>query len=221
MLEIAGTIIGLIYLWLEYRASIYLWIAGIIMPAVYLVVYYRAGLYADFGINVYYLLAAVYGWVMWRYGSFLKRMLHLREKNTHEETRELPISRMPSKYFLPLLAAGTAAFAGIAFILMRYTDSDVPLLDSFTTALSFAAMWMLARKYLEQWWIWVIVDVVSAGLYVYKNLHLTAALYAFYAIIAVSGYFKWKKMMPAPGFSEGKQQSVCEHPERRQPDSTL
>ena len=68
-LEIIGTIIGLLYLWLEYRASIYLWIAGIIMPAIYIFVYYKAGLYADFGINIYYLLAAVYGWIIWKYGN--------------------------------------------------------------------------------------------------------------------------------------------------------
>ena len=68
-LEIIGTLVGLLYLWLEYRASIYLWIAGIIMPAVYIFVYYDAGLYADFGINIYYLGAAIYGWMMWKYGS--------------------------------------------------------------------------------------------------------------------------------------------------------
>lgn len=70
-LEIIGTVVGILYLWLEYRASIYLWIAGIIMPAVYIFVYYDAGLYADFGINIYYLGAAIYGWMMWKYGAFL------------------------------------------------------------------------------------------------------------------------------------------------------
>ncbi len=79
-LEIAGTLIGLLYLWLEYRASIYLWIAGIVMPAVYIFVYYEAGLYADFGINIYYLGATVYGWVMWKYGAFLRRTI-LRRKS--------------------------------------------------------------------------------------------------------------------------------------------
>lgn len=74
-LEIIGTIVGLVYLWLEYRASIYLWIAGIIMPAIYIFVYYDAGLYADFGINIYYLGAAVYGWMMWKYGSFVRQKL--------------------------------------------------------------------------------------------------------------------------------------------------
>lgn len=84
-LEITGALVGLIYLWLEYRASIYLWIAGIIMPAIYIFVYYQAGLYADFGINIYYLLAAAYGWMVWMRGS-------------GKETRaELPITHTPLK----------------------------------------------------------------------------------------------------------------------------
>lgn len=88
-LEITGALVGLIYLWLEYRASIYLWIAGIIMPAIYIFVYYQAGLYADFGINIYYLLAAAYGWMVWMRGS-------------GKETRvELPITHTPLKRYLP------------------------------------------------------------------------------------------------------------------------
>ena len=96
-LEIIGTLVGLLYLWLEYRASIYLWIAGIIMPAIYIFVYYNAGLYADFGINIYYLGAAIYGWTMWKYGAFLRRTI-LKRKASEAENRqqELPITRMPA-----------------------------------------------------------------------------------------------------------------------------
>ena len=191
-LEIIGTIVGLVYLWLEYRASIYLWIAGIIMPAIYIFVYYDAGLYADFGINIYYLGAAVYGWMMWKYGSFVRRKLHLHIK---EGLQELPITRMPIKYCLPLGIVFVVTFVGIAWILIRFTNSNVPWLDSFTTALSIVGMWMLARKYVEQWWAWIVVDIVSAGLYVYKDLNFTAGLYALYTIIAIFGYFKWKRMM--------------------------
>ena len=72
-LEIFGTLVGLVYLWLEYRASIYLWIAGVVMPAIYIFVYYKAGLYADFGINIYYLIAAVYGWFFWMWGHRKKK----------------------------------------------------------------------------------------------------------------------------------------------------
>ena len=87
-LEIFGTFIGIIYLWLEYRASIYLWLAGIIMPAIYIFVYYDAGLYADFGINIYYLIAAIYGWFFWMWG--------------HGEKKSLPIIHTPWKCYLPL-----------------------------------------------------------------------------------------------------------------------
>lgn len=182
-LEIIGTFVGLIYLWLEYRASIYLWIASIIMPAIYIFVYYDAGLYADTGINVYYLLAAIYGWVFWTFGG----RKHQRGK--------LPITSTPVKYIFPLALVFLVAFFGIAWILISFTDSTVPWLDSFTTALSIIGMWMLARKYVEQWLVWIGVDIVSSGLYIYKELNFTAALYAIYTIIAIFGYLKWKHIM--------------------------
>ena len=185
-LEIIGTIIGLLYLWLEYRASIYLWIAGIIMPAIYIFVYYKAGLYPDFGINIYYLLAAVYGWIIWKYGS------------KKQEKAELPITRIPLKYLPPLTAVFIIALLGIVWILINFTDSTVPWLDSFTTALSIVGMWMLARKYVEQWWAWILVDVVCCGLYIYKDLYFTSGLYGLYSIIAIFGFLKWKQMMPKP-----------------------
>lgn len=193
ILEIIGTLVGLLYLWLEYRASIYLWIAGIVMPAIYIFVYYEAGLYADFGINIYYLGAAIYGWMMWRYGRFLRKKLGRKEVSA--EAEELPITRMPLHYLPALAGVFIIAFLGIAWILIDFTNSDVPWLDSFTTALSIIGMWMLARKYVEQWWAWIVVDAVCVGLYIYKGLDFTAALYGLYTIIAIFGYFKWKKMM--------------------------
>ncbi|MDO4164591.1 MAG: nicotinamide riboside transporter PnuC [Bacteroides sp.] len=198
LLEIIGTLVGLVYLWLEYKASIYLWITGIIMPAIYIFVYYEAGLYADFGINIYYLCAAIYGWVMWRYGGFVRRKLLHQDEAAIQKKAELPITRMPWRYASPLLAVFTIALIGIAWILFTFTDSNVPWLDSFTTALSIIGMWMLARKYVEQWWAWIIVDAVSSGLYIYKELYFTAGLYALYTIIAIFGYFKWKRMMASP-----------------------
>ena len=180
-LEIFGTIVGLIYLWLEYRASIYLWIAGIVMPAIYIFVYYKAGLYADFGINIYYLIAAIYGWFFWMWGG--------------EKSKDLPIIHTPGKCYLPLFLVFVVSFLGIAWILIAYTDSNAPWLDSFTTALSIVGMWMLARKYVEQWFAWIFVDIVCCGLYIYKDLYFTSALYGLYSIIAIFGYFKWKKLM--------------------------
>lgn len=182
-LEIFGTLVGLIYLWLEYRASIYLWIASIIMPAIYIFVYYDAGLYADFGINIYYLVAAVYGWLVWKYG------------HKPAEQNELPITKMPKRNWLKALVVFVVAQFLIAWILINFTDSDVPWWDAFTTALSIIGMWMLARKYLEQWWVWIVVDVVCVGLYLYKGLYFTSGLYALYSVIAVFGWLNWKRLM--------------------------
>ena len=183
-LEIIGTIVGLAYLWLEYRASIYLWIASIIMPAIYIFVYYEAGLYADFGINIYYLGAAIYGWLVWKFGH--------RSKGG---AMEMPITHMPQRSWLKAGVVYVVAQFFIAWVLINFTDSDVPWWDAFTTALSIVGMWMLARKYLEQWWIWIVVDVVCVGLYIYKELYFTAGLYALYAIIAIFGWLNWKKLM--------------------------
>lgn len=188
MLELLGVITGIIYLWLEYRASIHLWIAGIIMPAIYIFVYYDAGLYADFGINIYYLIIALYGWLAWKTGFTL-----FNRKST--ATGELPINHTPHSAWMGIITAYIAAQLFIAWLLINYTDSTVPWADSFTTALSIVGMWMLARKYIEQWWVWCIVDVASSVLYIYKGLYFTAVLYAVYSIISIFGYRKWKRIM--------------------------
>ncbi len=196
MLEFIGTVVGLVYLWLEYRTSIYLWVAGIVMPVIYIFVYYEAGLYADFGINVYYLLAAVYGWVLWKRGGRSREQTEAVESETNGIQR---IFSHPSPLGwgkgAMLIGATLFVFLFIAWILIRFTDSNVPWLDSFTTALSMVGMWMLAKKFVEQWWVWMVVDVVSAGLYVYKELYFTASLYLLYALIAYFGYRKWLQMM--------------------------
>ena len=153
------------------------------MPAIYIFVYYEAGLYADFGINIYYLGAAIYGWMVWKYG------------NKSKEQKELPITRMPKRSWLKAIIVFLVAQFIIAGVLINYTDSNEPWWDAFTTALSIIGMWMLARKYLEQWWIWIVVDVVCVGLYIYKELYFTVGLYALYAIIAIFGWLNWKKLM--------------------------
>ena len=188
-LEIIGTIIGLIYLWLEYHASIYLWVASIVMPIVYIFIFYDAGLYADMGINIYYVLASIYGFVCWRWAIGLKRK--------ESPTEELKISHTPIKFITPLSIISIGLTLALAYILISFTDSNVPWWDSATTSLSIVAMWLMARKYIEQWWVWIVVDVISAGLYLYKDLYFTAGLYALYAVIAYFGYKKWKELMIA------------------------
>jgi nicotinamide mononucleotide transporter len=182
-LEIIGVIVGLIYLWLEYRASVWLWLTNIIMPAIYIYIYGEAGFYADMGINIYYLVASIYGWAMW-----------LRRGDSGEQ---LQITHTPKKMIQPLVAAFAVAMVVITYILINYTDSTVPYGDSFTTALSIVALYMLARKQVEQWLVWLAVDLISFGLYIYKDIPLTAGLYALYSALAVAGYLRWRKAVEA------------------------
>ncbi len=184
-LDIITTVLGLLYIWLEYRAHIALWVVGIIMPALDIYLYYSHGLYGDAGMAVYYTLAAVYGLVAWRW-----------------KTKEAPsgavganVTSMPDRLYLPVAAFFFAAWGITYYILVTWTNSTVPVLDSFTNALSFVGLWALARKYIEQWFFWIVVDAVCCLLYVQKGIPFKAGLYGLYVVIAVMGYFKWKKMM--------------------------
>lgn len=182
-LDILTTILGLLYIWLEYRAHIALWVVGIVMPALDVYLYYSHGLYGDAGMAVYYTLAAVYGLCIWKF------------KKTKKLKRELPIIYMPMKKYLPVTVFFLVAWAVTYYILVTWTNSTVPLLDSFTNALSFVGLWALARKYIEQWFFWIVVDAVCTVLYVQKGIPFKAGLYGLYVVIAVMGYFKWKGMM--------------------------
>jgi nicotinamide mononucleotide transporter len=182
-LDLLTTILGLVYIWLEYRASIWLWLFGIVMPALDIYLYWSHGLYGDAGMACYYTVAAVYGLAVWKF------------KKTRQKQEPLPIIHMPYRLYLPAAACFFVAWTATYYILVTWTNSTVPLLDSFTNALSFVGLWALARKFIEQWWFWIVVDVVCCVLYVQKGIPFKAALYGLYVVIAIAGYFKWKRMM--------------------------
>jgi nicotinamide mononucleotide transporter len=182
-LEILGFGIGILYLWWEYHANPKVWFASVIMPLISMWIYFSKGLYADFAINIYYLAIAAYGYAAWTF-NFKKK-----------EKKELPISRIPAKVTIFLVFVMAALWVVLAQILINFTDSSVPWSDAFTTALSIIAMWMLARKYAEQWLAWLVVDAVCVALYIYKGIYFYATLYAIYTVIAYIGYRKWLRMM--------------------------
>ena len=166
-LDIITTILGLIYIWLEYRASIWLWLFGIVMPALDIALYWSHGLYGDAGMAVYYTIAGVYGFLVWKFGK--KR----KADNELSEQGELPITHMPKRLYLPATLFFAIAWAGTWYVLKTFTNSTVPVL--------------------EQWFFWIVVDVVCCYLYVGKGIPFKAALYGLYVVIAVAGYFKWHK----------------------------
>ncbi len=179
-LDMLTTILGLIYIWLEYRASIALWIVGIIMPALDIYLYWQHGLYGDSGMACYYTAAAIYGYIAWKWGT--------------SEKKELPITHMPLKKYIPTTVFFIVAWFVTYYVLITWTNSTVPVLDAFTNALSFVGLWALARKYIEQWFFWILVDAVCCVLYVQKGIPFKAGLYGLYVVIAVAGYFKWRQL---------------------------
>lgn len=190
-LEIAGTIVGILYLYWEYKASAWLWLASIAMPALYLGVYLKAGLYADFAISVYYIIASLYGLVIWISQRHKQPAYMPAEERGNGKADD--ITYTPKVLYLPLAFVAILLTLLLGLGLTRFTDSTVPWADAFTTALSIVALWMLAKKYVEQWLVWIVVDVVYSFLYVYKGLYPTGALYLAYSVVAIFGYYKWKK----------------------------
>lgn len=183
-LDIFTTILGIIYLVLEYRASIALWIVGIIMPALDIYLYWTHGLYGDAGMAVYYTLAAVYGYAVWQFGK----------KQGQTDKQPLPVTHMRKSLYLPAFVFFAVAWGITYYVLEEFTNSTVPLLDAFTNAMSFVGLWALARKYVEQWLFWIAVDAICFYLYVIKGIPFKAGLYGLYTVIAVMGYLKWKRM---------------------------
>lgn len=179
-IEIAAVIFSLAYLYFSIRQKILLWPMGMASAVLYMVVFFRSKFYADMALNGYYLVVSIYGWIHWRGGVTGKGST-------------LAVSRINWSTALVLGMLSLAAFLGIGWILRNHTDSPIPYWDALTTALSFTATWMLARKILEHWILWVIVDAISMGLYLYRGLYPTLILFAVYTLMALIGYREWKK----------------------------
>jgi nicotinamide mononucleotide transporter len=177
--EIAAVLFSLAYLYFSIRQQILLWPMGIISAVLYMAVFYQSKFYADMGLNGYYLVVSVYGWIHWRRAG--------------KEGAVLPVSRITAPTAVVLGLLTLAGFLGIGWILDRFTDSPIPYWDALTTAASFAATWMLARKILEHWIVWIFADAISIGLYLYRGLYPTLVLFAVYTTMAIIGYLEWKK----------------------------
>lgn len=181
-IELLGTIFSLIYLYLSVKQKAGLWIYGFLSSTLYFYVFLDAGIYAETSIQLYYLGVSIYGWISWRKGRL-------------KSGEDFVIRRTGTIVWLQLSGFTVIFYLVYYLLLVKFTDSTVPVLDSFTSALSITATWMLARKRIEHWILWIIVDGVSAGLYFYKGLFPTGILFIIYTVMAITGYFAWKKDM--------------------------
>ena len=179
--EALGFVTGAACVWLAARENIWNWPIGIANNIFYLIIFWRAGLYADSVLQLFYLAISIYGWVKWARGG----PAHLA----------LPATRTSRALAALLTMLGVAAAAALYVVLRTYTNSTVPAGDAITTAMSLTAQYMLGRKLIENWLLWIAADVLYIGLYAYKQLYLTAVLYAIFIAMCVVGYGRWRRGM--------------------------
>lgn len=181
--ETTAAALGLIGIYLQIKQNPWYWFTAILMVLMYIVVFYQSKFYADMSFQFYYLAISVYGWIFWLSG---------KDKNNK---KTLTTSALKPKGWLLSSLFSVVLFSLIYYILEKYTDSDVALGDAFTTALSFVATLLLARKILENWLFWIVVNFVSTGLYIYKGLYPTAILFFVLTVLAFVGYYQWKRVL--------------------------
>ena len=182
-IELLGAILGFAYIFFSIRQNILTWPVGLLTSILYIWVFFDTKLYADMGLQMYYVVISIYGWYEW-----------VKVKSTSlGSTEALKISRLSFKMGFVLALVGFLIFMLIWYILKNHTDSPVPFADSLATSLSIIATWMLARKILEHWLVWIFVDAFSIGLFWYKDLYPTVILFVIYTFMAVVGFIEWKK----------------------------
>lgn len=175
--EAAAVALGIAYLLLAMKESLWCWYAAFISTAIFLVLFWDVDLLMESGLQVYYLAMAVYGWWQWQRGGAAHTELTISSWGGRQHTIAL----------LAVLLVSTASGA----LLEQFTNAALPYLDSFTTWGSILTTWMVTRKILENWLYWLVIDSVSIYLYLDRELYLTALLFAAYLIIVLFGYRKW------------------------------
>jgi nicotinamide mononucleotide transporter len=178
-LEIFAAIVGAISVYLSVRQNIWSWPTAIVNVVIYTLVFHELKLYADMGLQVIYAVLSVYGWYEWLHGG--------------ENRQELHVSVTNGQLWIFLALIGAVASVVLGLVLKRFTDATLPYLDATLSSTSLVAQWMMTKKKLENWIVWIVVDIVYVPMYVYKHAYATAILYAVFLVLAVRGYLDWKK----------------------------
>lgn len=181
-IEILGMMLSLIYLYLSIKERIGLWIFGFLCSALYIIVFFESKFYADMSLQLYYLAVSVYGWMSWK-----------KKISNSDSSVSLQVISIGQQQIL-IYSIVTLLIYFVYYLILKYaTDSPVPVMDSLVGALSVVATWMLAKKKIENWILWIVADALAAGLFAYKQLYPTTVLYVIYTIMAIVGYATWKK----------------------------
>jgi nicotinamide mononucleotide transporter len=181
--EIVAVVFGIVSVYLSVRENVLSWPTAIVNVGLYVLVFQRAKLYADMGLQVFYLTISVYGWWAWLHGG--------RNRSA------LRVTRTPRRWLWSLAIGGAVFALVLGGVLRRLTDAALPFLDSALSSFSIVAQIMMTRKWLENWALWIALDVVYVGMFVFKRLYLTAGLYAVFLVLAVMGWREWRQSLVA------------------------
>ena len=191
MAEVVGVLFGIASVYLLARQRIWGWPLGLVNVALFIVVFYRARLYADAALQVVYVGLCLYGWRTWVGGG--------------KGGGRIAPSLAPRRALVAVMSLGFVSSVVIGATMGRHTDASLPWVDASTTSFSLVAQWMQTRKWIENWWLWIAVDVVYVGMYVVKALYLTAGLYLVFLVLAGMGFVEWRKSLrrepPVPSLS--------------------
>jgi nicotinamide mononucleotide transporter len=183
-LELFAAVTGAISVWLSVRQNIWSWPTAIVNVVLYTLVFWQAKLYADMGLQVVYAVLSIYGWYEWLYGG--------------EGHTQLRVTRTSPRLGVLLTLIAGAGSALLGTLLHRTTDAALPFMDSALTCASLVAQWQMTKKLLENWLVWIGVDVLYVGMFIFKGLYLTAGLYAVFLALAVKGYIDWRRSLLEP-----------------------
>ena len=178
-LELVSFVLSVITVALNIRQNHWAWLFAIISSAAYGVVFFDARLYGDMGLQLVFIVVSIWGWYQWLHGG--------------ADKESLPVTTLNARGWAYALVAWAIGFALLATFLARFTNTDVPHIDGFLTAGSLVGQVLLSRKKVENWHVWLAVDVLYVGLYVFKGLMLTAILYALFCVMAAVGLLAWRK----------------------------
>ena len=177
-IELVATTAGIFNLYFAARASIWNWLFGAIAVSLFFIVFITSKLYADALLQLFYLIIQLYGWYAWRQNSH------------HKET----IMHLPRRaFFMGIIAFIVLDFFFI-YLLKNFTDSTTVMLDALNTSLSLVAQWMMIRKWIENWWVWTLANIVAIDMYITKSLYMTCGLYCLFILFNFYGYWCWSKI---------------------------
>ncbi len=182
-LELFGAVSGLLYIYLEIKQKNIMWVVGFFTSLAYIFVFFLSKFYADMALNVYYVIISAYGWYCWHYAP--------TQSGASVTARTINRIHLPLGIILGVITA--ILFFTIGYVLVHFTDSPIPYYDALTTSLSIVATWMLARKILEHWILWIFINFFSTILYFWRGLYPTTILFFVYGVMSIVGWIKWKQ----------------------------